>query len=109
MASGVCVQENAGGAFTGSVLKKLVVDECLVEVQLLMEAIHLEQQHLREMKKEATQRLEDATLNSKQCDWGMLSLQKQEVQKKAFIKTLEEEGKDTFIEMIKMEGIQELM
>ena len=109
MASGVCVQENAGGAFTGLLLKKSVVDERLVEVQLLMEAIHLEQQHLRELKKEATQRLEDATLNSKQCDWGMLLLQKQEVQKKAFIKTLEEEGKDTFKEMIKMEGIQELM
>ena len=32
MASGVCVQENAGGAFTGLVLKKSVVDERLVEV-----------------------------------------------------------------------------
>ena len=84
MVSGVCVQENAGGVFTGSDLKKSVVDERLLEVQLLMEAIHLEQQHLWELKKEATQRLEDATLNCKQCDWGMLSLQKQEVQKKAF-------------------------
>ena len=109
MALGVCVQENAGGAFTGSVLKKSVVDVRLLEVQLLMEAIHLEQQHLRELKKEATQRLEDATLNCKQYDWGMLLLQKQEVQKKAFIKTLEEEGRDAFNEMIKMEGIQEQM
>ena len=90
-------------------MKKSIVDERLLEVQLLMEAIHLEQQHLRELKKEATQRLEDATLNCKQCDWRMLSLHKQELQKKAFIKTLEEEGKDAFKEMIKMEGIQEQM
>ena len=101
MASGVCVQENVGRAFTGLILKKSIIDERLLEVQLLMEVIYLEQQHLRELKKEATQRLEDATLNSKQCDWGMLLLQKQEVQKKAFIKTLQEEGKDTFKEMIK--------
>ena len=39
----------------------------------------------------------------------MLLLQKQELQKKAFIKTLEEEGKDAIKEMIKMEGIQEQM
>ena len=43
MALGVCVQENAGGAFTGLVLKKFVVDEHLLKVQLLMEAIRLEQ------------------------------------------------------------------
>ena len=109
MASGVCVQENTGGPFTGLVLKKSVVDERLLEVQLLMEAIHLEQQHLRELKKEATQRLEEASLNCKQSDWGMQSLQKQEVQKKALIKTLDEEGKDAFKEIIKMEGIQEQM
>lgn len=109
MASGLCVPENGGGAFTGSVIKKSVLEERLLEVQQLMEAIHLEQQCLRELKKEARQRLEEASLSCKQSDWGMLSFQKQEAQKKAFIKTLQEAGKDTFKETIKMEGIQELM
>jgi hypothetical protein len=89
------------------VLKQGVVLERLQDVEALMEAIHLEQKHMRELKKGATERLEGDTWKSKQSDWGIGTLRKQELQKATLIKVLEEQGQDVYKEKIKMEGIQE--
>lgn len=107
MASGVCLQEDAAARAPSGRLAKEAVEERLQDVEGLMQAIFLEQKIKRELKKEATERLDQAIWKSKQSEWGMGQLRKQEEQKTALIQALEEGGGDVFKEKIKMEGIQE--
>jgi hypothetical protein len=53
MASGVCLQDDILGGHKSGALKKGTVLERLQNVEALMEAIHLEQEHKKELKKKA--------------------------------------------------------
>lgn len=105
--SGICLQEDINAGGRGAVLSKGVAAERLQVVEGLMAALHLELKHKRELKKKAGGRLDSALWRSKQSEWSVETLKKQEEQKAALINTLEEQGADVYKEKIKMEGIQE--